>query len=265
MQIACSSWSFHREIPRNLQLLDFPAWCSSQGISAIEMVDTQLPSVGKAYLDELKRALSRSDTSLVCLAVNNDFTLPDANQLFSQVERVRHLLYDVAAPLKIPIMRVLIGMSDTTPAGDQRALETFRGMVVDLETTGVSMALENHARVQTHPDQTAAIIAGVNSPYFGSCVDFGSLPSGNRYEAIDSLAPLAKIVHARTCDFDGNGEETTMNYKEYLSLLAEVGYDGIISIDYEGRGEPSEGVLKTKALIEKYWYNPAAQPGQMAA
>lgn len=265
MIIACSSWSFQREIPQAFSLLHFPAWCGSQGITAIELVDTQLPSMEVDYVRELQSACQHANVSIACLAINNDFTIADADQRFSQVERTRHLLYDVAMPLKIPVVRVFLGMADTTREGDQRALETFRGMVTDLETTGISMALENHARVQTDADQMVGIITGVDNQFFGSCLDFGVLPAEHRYYALDQLAPFAKHVHAKSYAFDDRGRETTVDYRQALAILTEHGYDGVIAIEYEGRDDAEQGVLRTRELIDRLWNEPTAGFGRMAA
>lgn len=265
MQLACSSWSFHREIPQEMNLLSFPAWCGSQGLTQIEVVDTQFPSLDHDYLTEFSRACRGAGVQIACLAISNDFTIPDADQHFAQVERTRHLLYDVAKPLGIPVVRVFMGMADTSKEGDQRALETFRGMVTDLEATRITMALENHARISTSAEQTMAIITGVESDFFGSCLDFGTLPEDRRYDNLEILAPFAKHVHAKSYEFDEFGFETSIDYRRALAILTQFGYDGIISVEYEGRDDAYQGVLKTRDLIDKFWYQPSSDIGRLAA
>jgi|GEM_PF-2364792 len=265
MRIACSSASFSREIPARLSLTHFPAWCGSQGISAIEIDERQLPSLEPDYFTELLRACDHADVKIAALALHNDFTIADSDEHFRQVERVRRLLYDVAKPLNAPLVRVFLGMADLTVAGEERALETFRGLVPDLEATGITMAVENHARAQTPSDRMAAIIAGVPTPLFGACVDLGSLPADRRDIYLQHLAPLAKYVHARGAAFNLDGEELYIDYKRALAYLAEYGYDDDITILYEGANDQYNGVLNTKALIEKYWYHLAAGAGEMAA
>ncbi|MHB9025547.1 MAG: sugar phosphate isomerase/epimerase family protein [Armatimonadota bacterium] len=259
MRIACSTRSMHREIPQAMTLLQFPAWCGSEGIPGIEVVDHHFPSLDGSYLDEVRRACSHAAVDLVCLAVTNDFTIADPGQHFAQVERVRRLLYDVAVPLEVPVLRVGMGTTDAGPEGRQRALETFRDMVTDLEATGIAMALEYDARAGATPEQTEAIIAGVDSPLFGSCASFCNLPVDARYAALRQLAPLARHVHADSYAFDDAGEEVGTDYKRALATLREFLYDGVISIVYEGRADPYDGVLKTKALIEKHWYGAEAE------
>lgn len=248
-------------MPQQLALQSFPAWCGARGITAIELIDNQLPSLERAYLTELVRAAEHAGVSIACLAITNDFTILDADSRFAQVERVRHLLYDVAVPLRAPMMRVFMGMSDTSEESDQRVLETFRGMVTDLETTGVTMVLENFRRTSTSAEQLAAIVAGVNSPFFGCCLNFAMEPADQRYDSLFTLAPLARYAHATSYAFNEQGEETTIDYRRIIAILAEHAYDGIISIEYEGTGDPYEGILQTKTLLERLWNT----TGRMAA
>jgi hydroxypyruvate isomerase len=34
--------------------------------------------------------------------------------------------------------------------------------------------------------------------------------------------------------------------------LKSAGYNGVISIEYEGEGDPADGIKRTRELIEKY-------------
>jgi sugar phosphate isomerase/epimerase len=265
MRIACSSWSLRREIPGTLELIHFPAWCGARGIDAVELCESQLPTMKDEYLQDYVRACDDAGVELVCLSVHNDFTLPDGDRLFQEVDRVRHLLYNVAAPMNIPIMRVNLGKADRSSAGDQRALEAYRGLRPDLDATGIMMALENHGRIHYEADELAAIIAGVDSPLFGACIDFAAEPPDLRYLAINELAALAIYAHARGYNFNEFGEETRIDYKQAIATLKEYGYDGILAIEYDGLGDGYQGVLDIKALIEKHWYHPEAGYGRLAA
>lgn len=263
MQIACSSRSLGREIPARLPLVHFPAWCGSRDIPAIELDEEQLTSWEPDYLTMLLRACESASVTVAALALYNDFTTADADEHFRQVEHIRRMLYEVAKPLNAKLVRVFLGMSDLTAAGEQRALETFRSLLPDLEATGIILTVENHARVQTPPDRMEAIIAGVHSPRVGACVDLGSLPLDQHDIYLQNLAPIANYVHARSAGFDLDGEEIHIEYKRAFAYLTEFGFDGVISIVYDGIGDQYQGVLNTKALIEKHWYHPEA--GGMAA
>ena len=263
MQIACSSRSFSRVIPAELPLTHFPAWCGSRGIFAIELDEEQLTSREPEYLTMVRRACADANVTVAALALYNDFTTPDADEHFRQIEHVRRMLHEVAKPLNVKMVRVFLGMADVTVEGEERALETFRSLLPDLEATGTMLAVENHARVQTPPDRMEAIIAGAHSPRVGACVDLGSLPLDQHDVYLQNLAPIANYVHARSAVFDLDGEELHIDYKRAFAYLTEFGYDDVIAILYEGTNNQYQGVLDTKALIEKYWYHPAA--GGMAA
>jgi len=243
---------------RRLPLERFPAWAGSQGIFALEIDERDLPSTEAAYLARVHRACAHAGVRVAALTVANDFTMPDAEAHFRQVERVRQWLYTVAGPLEAPLVCVEVGMADASPAGEERALEAFRGLLPDLERTGVRMALENHARQQMPPERLAALITGVRGPLFGACVDFGSLPADGRLQAWGQLAPLAQFVHARSAVFDLDGEEVQIDYKAALAELRQYGYDGVISIVYEGLADPSRGVRDTQALLRWHWEHPEA-------
>ncbi len=53
--------------------------------------------------------------------------------------------------------------------------------------------------------------------------------------------------------FDDKGEAAEYDFPRVLGTLKKNHYKGPISIEYEGKGDPVEGVQKTKALILKYW------------
>jgi sugar phosphate isomerase/epimerase len=38
-----------------------------------------------------------------------------------------------------------------------------------------------------------------------------------------------------------------------VGTLKSAGYDGVVSIEYEGDGDAAMGIHKTRDLIEKYW------------
>lgn len=258
MQIACSSRSLSRMIPAEFPLTHFPAWCGSRGIAAVEIDEEQLTAREPEYLTMLLRACERANVTVAALALRSDFTVPDADEHFRQVEHVRRMLHDVAVPLKAPRIVVSLGTADTSPAGEQRALETLRGFLPELEETGITLAVEHHDLQHPPFDRVGAIIADAHSPLIGACLDLGALPMDLRLQAWNSLAPLAKIIHARSAAFDLDGNDLYVDYKTAFAVLTEYGYDDVISILYEGTNNQYQGVLDTKVLIEKHWYHPEA-------
>ena len=113
------------------------------------------------------------------------------------------------------------------------------------------------------------LIRGVGHPGLGTLPDFGnwclnaewgSTQGGSctdNYGPENGLAdflPLAMGVSAKSYDFDAQGNETLLPYRQLLQQVKDAGYQGHIGIEYEGNrlGEP-EGILATKALLERLW------------
>jgi len=92
----------------------------------------------------------------------------------------------------------------------------------------------------------------------GTLPDFGNWRDGSG-KLIDPVrnvalvAPYAKGMSAKSYDFDGNGNETLLDYPAILDVVAKSGYKGAIGIEYEGkRMSEHDGILATKAILERF-------------
>jgi sugar phosphate isomerase/epimerase len=74
------------------------------------------------------------------------------------------------------------------------------------------------------------------------------------YKGIAEMMPYAKGVSAKSYDFDAAGNDTKIDYARMMKIVKDAGYKGFVGVEYEGEvtGE-EEGIVKTKALIEKNW------------
>ena len=116
------------------------------------------------------------------------------------------------------------------------------------------VAIENHWGISTRPENILRVIDAVDSPWLGTCPDFGNFPRDvDRYEGLDILAPKALHVQAKSAHFDRDGEETRIDYRRALRIMRDHGYDGTFAIEYEGGGRDLEGCLRTRDLITKHW------------
>lgn len=132
----------------------------------------------------------------------------------------------------------------------------------------INIVIENHGLYSSDAQLIASIIKEVNLPNFGSFPDFGNwclsakwgTTQGDcdrvydRYQGVSELLPYAKAVSAKSYNFNEQGEDTKIDYYRMLEIVKRSDYDGYIGIEYEGEvlGE-HEGILTTKALMEKAW------------
>ena len=132
----------------------------------------------------------------------------------------------------------------------------------------INIIIENHGLFSSDAALIAGIIKEVNMPNFGAFPDFGNwclsakwgTTQGecdkvyDRYQGVAELLPYAKAVSAKSYNFNEKGEDTRIDYYKMLKIVKESDYEGYIGIEYEGmeKGE-HEGILITKALMEKAW------------
>ena len=66
------------------------------------------------------------------------------------------------------------------------------------------------------------------------------------------MMPWAKIVCAKSKEFDADGNEVNVDFRRMLKIVKDSGYEGYIGIEFEGHGmSPVDGINTTRNLIEK--------------
>ena len=74
-------------------------------------------------------------------------------------------------------------------------------------------------------------------------LDCGNFP-GEPYSGITKLAPLAKVVHAKTYPGGGVWYSLDIDYHRVASILAGADYHGYLSLEMEGN-EPAATAVST--------------------
>lgn len=121
------------------------------------------------------------------------------------------------------------------------------------EQNSINLAIENHRGVSVGTENVLEIINHYGSPYSGTCPDFGNFTNHqDRYRELAKLLPLACMVHAKSYRFTSDGEETEIDYARCISLIKKAGFNGPITVEYEGDGDPMTGSFAARDLIQKY-------------
>ena len=275
MKIAVSAWSFHGPLyAGKLRQADVPAEVAALGLRHVELLEMFLwrkppgmlqrvlrhaapqasPTVDYSHdtLSELRGARLRAGTQLVGWAVDADLTIADADARRAQLSHMATAI-EAARFLGAPMLRITTGGKEGELDAVGRVVDTLRAVLPAAMARGAKLAIENHFGLSADPNALVEIATALNSPYVGVCLDLGNFREGEADEGIRLLAPHAIHVHAKSHSFDAYGEETKVNYGMAMQALCSAGYDGVLSIEFEGDGSPADGIRKTKALIEKYW------------
>lgn len=257
MKLAMSSWSYHQAFKR--KAIDHDGWlrvCAEIGLDGVELLDAHMPPPEPPALDAIAAFLRDHGLEVACVSVSNDFGLPTDELRDKSEAKVRRWL-DVAAAMQAPVLRVFAGWPafGKQPGYASEKARLWDDMVVRLRRcaeattgTGVVLGLENH----NHGGFTATvedlvrILDEVAHPALKVTLDTGDYivdtAEVNGYAAVERAAPHAAHVHAKLYTPDASGSEPTHDWPRILRTLATSGYDGYVSIEYEGKEDPMTAV-----------------------
>lgn len=218
---------------------------------------------GKKRAQEVKARMDALGIKVSTLAAGNDFLVTDETAMQHQVDRLKSVI-EIARVFETDTLRV-----DGGWAKDGVPQEKWFDLMVDgftrskdlIEKEGIYLALDNHGIVTNDADLQLRIFEAVGSPNLGANVDTMNyrwaghdLETIGRYYRI--IAPHALHVHLK----DGRGArseyvglalgEGEIDLKGAVDALVEAGYNGVWTVEYEGKTDPLEGYRKGLAWVE---------------
>jgi gluconolactonase len=254
--ISCETYSVRELFGQGkLSLDNAPEFYAKLDIPGVTFNDMFFPSWDQGYLDKLNAAMAKHNRVPACLIMEGNLANPDDALWETQIETNINKL-KAAAYLGCPVVRMNVGgtgdaQRDAT-YGVERVAAAFNRMLPLAKELNVKMTIENHGGVSATADNVLRIIELTDREWVGSCLDFGNWPREVRYESCRKLAPYAYHVHAKAHSFDAVGE-AEFEFGRILAYLRAAGYNRALSIEWEGGGDPVEGVVKTRDLLLRYW------------
>ena len=270
LKIAVSSYSFNRlgqglegeKAPSLTAMIDA---CVPHGIDGFEVLYQDLVRDGAttpAALNALKRHAALRGVSLVSVSAHHNFVTPDPGERAAQVDLLCDAV-DAAAQLGAPFVRAFGGRWNTLSwpellaaggvepprdgfsddHGYEWSVEAFRAAAHYAGRHGVVLVLENHWGLTGTPEGVLRIVEAVGSPWLMVVLDtgnFGHLP--DQYAAMEQLLPHLALVHAKTYAGGGFAIDLDLDYGRIVGLLRDAGYHGWLSIEFEGKAHPDEGI-----------------------
>ncbi len=284
VKIAISSYSFHRfgggpegkDAPTIEHMIDR---CVDYGVDGIELLWEHLVLNDKTSPEALAKlhqyAAVRGITPVTLAASHNPVqTTPEGRQ--AELDKLKTAI-DAADALGAPFVRALGGrwhtlgsfkemwdnLGEEPPAEGYTIDQSYEWAIDALKqgaeyagSRGVTLVLENHWGLTGTPEGCKRIHDGVNSPWLKYVLDTGNFfQMPDPYAAMQVFFDDLAILHAKVYLGGGMVVSPDIDYAQVATILGEINYNGYISIEFEGKAHPNEGIPDGLLIVRTAFRN----------
>ncbi len=237
------------------------------GVDGVDLHANGLPSDDHSVLDRIGRASLDRGLTIACVSIGNSYAGPAAD-LHQQIE-LTHRWIRAAARLDTPQVRVFAG---TPPPGDEQAAwsrcaAALRQSAAFGAELGIRVSLQNHNHrqlVRTGEDllRMRHAVAHPNLGHVLDCGQYAGSPGASGYReddaretfdylaSIDQTALYATHVRAKIYEVQ-DGRETSLDYDRIFQTLRGVGYNGWVSLVYEGQDDERASITAAVPVLRR--------------
>lgn len=218
----------------NLQTKYLAGW----GIEEIDRLRDQADKVGCPWLTLIEEQSQP-------LGDENEQKLDQALDRLDRVLRVAH---------RLGCAGVAIGVDHATFDDDglDRVAERLKRVLSSAERLEMNLLLSPQPGLTSTPERLTGLIRKVGGFRIGSLPDFeAASESGDAAGYLRSLTPYASAVTASTTGFDAKGKHKAFDLSTCVDAIKSVGFEGTLSLEYRGPGDPIEAIQATKQAIEQ--------------
>ncbi|TVY07298.1 sugar phosphate isomerase/epimerase family protein [Paenibacillus cremeus] len=282
MKLGISSYSLLKALKaQEMDILGVIDWIAEQGAEHVEIVPlgfslTDNPELIDAIQE--KAAARGLDVSNYAIAAN--FVTETTEQYELEIERVKREV-DIAARLGVKRMRHDAGSRKDTSIGrfieDLPSIASACRQIADYAAQyGIVTSVENHGYYMQASDRVQALIHAVGRDNFRTTLDVGNFVcvEENPVVAVKHNIEYASMVHIK--DFylrpadrnPGQGFNRTANgnfyrgaiagqgdldLRQIVSIVKHSGYDGYISLEFEGMEDCRLGTRIGLDNVRRLW------------
>jgi sugar phosphate isomerase/epimerase len=239
-----------------MELKEFAAHVSAKfNIKKIEPWSEHFRSLEKAYLEELRAAVSKAGGAIVNIAVDGEHSPYAADS----AERERAIAFskqwiDAAAAIGSPSVRTNIPQAKDSKPDVERTAASLKRVAEYGAAKNVVVNLENDNPVSEDPFFLVKVIEKVNSEWLHALPDFGNTLAAHgeeyAYKGIEGMFGHAyNISHVKETEVgDGKDKIAHVDLPRTFGIAKKHGYKGYFSMEWDSPGDPYAG---TAGLIEK--------------
>lgn len=255
LKLGLNAYSFNGPLQSgSMTLADAVTFCAENGVDALDATGYYFPGYPKVPPDEyvygLKRTAFINGVAISGTGVRNNFAVADEAARKRDVQMVKEWIV-AASKLGAPVIRVFSGPE--RPAGHTFE-EALDWMVADFKDCaafgkehGVVVGLQQHNDFLKTAAETIRAIQAVDSEWFGSILDIGSLRSEDPYAEIEKLLPYAVSWQIKE-EVGRNGKPEPVDLARIKALIDAHGYRGYVPFEALG---PGDARPRIKAFLAK--------------
>lgn len=293
MKLGVSTYSLLRAIQAGMSVTDVIAWTADNGGEHVEIVPLGFQLLGNdALIDAVRDKASEVGIDISNYAIGADFSKEDEAAYRAEIDRVKTEI-DVVHRLGAKLMRCdVVGWRPPTDGeisivGFERVLprlvEACRELADYAAEKDITLTVENHGYFVNGSDRVIRLIEAVGRPNYRMTLDTGNFwcVEEDPVIATKKCAPYAAMVHLKDFYYrkprvaaDGTRVApsnmwfgtTGGNYLrgaivgdgdidlwESIAAIKHSGYDGYVSIEFEGHEECRQGTKAGMENARKIW------------
>jgi sugar phosphate isomerase/epimerase len=267
-----SFWQFRGERLGIPECIDRAA---AMGFDGVEILQVQMEDTSNAALQDIKRRAHALGLALMGFSTHQGFVTPDADRRQSEVDKTLGQI-ELAYRLGIPTMRINTGRWGTSGNFDELMAnkgiepplpghtedEAFGWVISSIEQLlpkaaecGVVLGLENHWGLGRTAEGVLQIVEAIDSPWLQMTLDTGNFleDSYSQMQAMASSEVPIALVQAKTYFGGGRWYALDLDYARIASILRDAGYQGWISLEFEGNDDAELAVPRSLALLREHF------------
>ena len=256
LKIGLNAYSFNEPLRAGtMALADAVDFCAKNGVDALDATGYYFPGYPSVPTDEyiyrLKRTAFVNGVAISGTGVRNNFAVADEAARKRDVQMVKDWIV-VASKLGAPVIRVFSGPERPAGYTFEQALDwmvsDFKQCAAFGKEHGVMVGLQQHNDFLKSAADTIRVIEAVDSEWFGSILDIGSLRSGDPYAEIEKLVPYAVSWQIKE-EVGRYGKPEPTDLARIKAIIDAHGYRGYVPFEALGSGDPRPRVTAFLAKI----------------
>jgi sugar phosphate isomerase/epimerase len=234
---------------------DFPQFLADHfNIHNVEFLPQHFADTEPSTIDKVKAGLKKAKSGCCNLM---GIELPggvyrrgaDRKAILSEADR----WVNVALALGCP--SITVALTGEGPIDPQTAAQNLTPVVEAAHRHGIKVLLHNDDLRRESAETLTSVIGQLGRDRTGTCPDFGNFATRSAAFALTQLRMLAPYASNICHSKDGiasQGKFYRDDFPASMKIMRDTGFKGLYSLEFEGLGDPVEGVRKLMNLTEQY-------------